>query len=130
MKGVVYHLPATKRRLKEIKKKQDIDPVYEHVKHYCLNRWLTWGENPLELKQFLLVLLEFSIQEELLLHLSRLVILKFLRSSVLEKIHAGHLGITKYQGRAGQAVWWPEMSQDNRNSLSVPCLHTKQRAKT
>ena len=36
---VIDHLPAMEKRLKEIQKEQEEDPVYLQVKLFCQNRW-------------------------------------------------------------------------------------------
>ena len=50
-----------------------------------------------------------NIQEELILRGSRIFISKSnsTRKEILDKIHAGHQGITKCCERVKQAVWWP-----------------------
>ena len=52
----------------------------------------------------------FTIVDDLLLYDERLVIPVNLRMDMLNKIHHGHLGMTKCRARAQQSVWWPGLS--------------------
>lgn len=48
---------------------------------------------------------DFTMQDELLMMETRIVIPKSLRVEMLNKIHQGHLGITKCRARAKQVIW-------------------------
>ena len=54
---------------------------------------------------------DLTIQKELLLKGSRLVIPVAMQKTILGKIHEGHQGITKCRERAKQSVWWPGLSK-------------------
>ena len=54
---------------------------------------------------------DFSITNELLVKGSRIVIPSSMRLEILEKLHTGHLGITKCRERVMQSVWWPGLSK-------------------
>ena len=100
------------------KQSQDEDQICKLVKSYCLSGWPVRKNLPVELRQFLSVSSELSVQEGILLRGSRLVIPKHLRTDILNKIHAGHLGITKCRDRANQSVWWPGISHDIHSKVS------------
>uniref|UniRef100_A0A0A9W2U6 RNA-directed DNA polymerase n=1 Tax=Lygus hesperus TaxID=30085 RepID=A0A0A9W2U6_LYGHE len=42
----------------------------------------------------------------------RIVIPQRLKSQMLEKLHAGHLGVNKCRSLAQATIWWPEISKD------------------
>ena len=48
-----------------------------------------------------------SVIDDLLLYDDRLVIPRYNRMEMLDKVHTGHLGITKCRMRPSQSVWWP-----------------------
>ena len=64
-----------------------------------------------DIQPFRSVAAELSVENELLLKGSRIVAPTELRSEMLDKLHEGHLGITKCHARARQSVWWPGISQ-------------------
>lgn len=54
---------------------------------------------------------ELSVEDGLLIKGCRIVIPTELQSEMLNKLHEGHLGITKCRARARQSIWWPGMSK-------------------
>ena len=50
---------------------------------------------------------ELTVAKGLVLKGSKIVVPKVLQSEMLERIHEGHLGITKSLRRAREAVFWP-----------------------
>ena len=53
---------------------------------------------------------ELTVAKGLVLKGSRIVVPKALQAELLERIHEGHMGITKTLRRAREAVFWPGMS--------------------
>ncbi len=104
-----------------------IDPVCRQVIEFCKSGWPTKGNMASELRNFLSVSSELSVQDGFLLKGSRLVIPQLLRSDILARIHAGHQGITKCQERAKQAVWWPCLSTDIQQKVSTCHICIQQR---
>ncbi|UYV83311.1 K02A2.6-like [Cordylochernes scorpioides] len=55
---------------------------------------------------------ELGIQNGLLMRSCRLVIPASMKLEILDKLHAGHFGITKTRLRARETVWWPGISEE------------------
>ena len=70
---------------------------------------------------------ELSVTNGLLLRGNRFVIPQSLRSEMLQKLHAGHQGISKCRQRALQSVWWPAISKDIKETISrcMVCCKTR-----
>ena len=62
---------------------------------------------------------ELSVVDGKIIYHNRLVIPSSLQSEVLERIHDGHQGMTRYRERANMSVWWPCISRDVQNKVSV-----------
>ena len=60
---------------------------------------------------------ELSVSGGLLLKGDQIVIPTDLRGEILEKIHAGHLGLNKSRERAKGAVWWPQITRDIKDMI-------------
>ena len=49
---------------------------------------------------------------------NRIVIPRILQPAILDRIHSGHLGITKCRRLANVTVWWPTINKDIERKLS------------
>ena len=117
---VVETLPATEKRLKEIKEHQEKDTVCQKLVEYCKSGWPEKRLLSAELKKYFPVSAQISIAHGLLLRGSRIIIPSPLRKEMLKKIHSSHQGITKCRERARQSVWWPGLSTQ-LNELVQEC---------
>ena len=102
------NLPASDTRIKEIKEK---DEVCQQLTTYCQNGWPGKASIPCNLKPYLSVSGEITVLDGLLVRGSRIIIPSPLRSTILEKIHTGHQGISKCREKARCSVWWPGLSK-------------------
>ena len=109
--AVFSSIPATERRMEEIRQHQEEDPVIRQLKTYCQDRWPVRGAIPTVLKPYHCVAAELTVEKGLLTRGSRVVIPASLRVDMLDRIHAAHQGITKCRERAKHSVWWPGLSR-------------------
>ncbi|KAL7870545.1 hypothetical protein SRHO_G00080420 [Serrasalmus rhombeus] len=107
---VMSTLPATEKRLHEIRKCQEGDEILSQVKKYCNEGWPDRSQIDRAYLPYIQVEEELTVEDGLLLKGCRLVIPKALQTDILQKLHAGHQGIAKCRERAKQSVWWPGLS--------------------
>jgi len=93
-------LPATERRLEEIRQHQKEDTVLQNVIKYCQSGWPEQHDIPESVKPYYSVAVELTVEKGLLMRGSRVVIPASLHGSILCKLHDGHQGITKCRERA------------------------------
>ena len=109
--SVMESLPASEERLQEIKQHQKADEVCQQIIGFCQSGWPEKKSLPQQLKPYLPISAELTVENDLLLRGGRIVIPPPLRSTLLEKIHSGHQGITKSRKMARQSIWWPGISK-------------------
>ncbi|KMQ89584.1 retrovirus-related pol polyprotein from transposon opus [Lasius niger] len=109
-RAITTNLPATDQRLQQIREAQAKDPICQQLKEYISQGWPKRSELNMKLHDYWQYQSEFSQEEGILMKGSRIVIPQVLRKNILEKLHEGHLGITKCRNRAQQSVWWPGLS--------------------
>ncbi|KAG1671242.1 Transposon Ty3-I Gag-Pol polyprotein [Nymphon striatum] len=113
---IMQALPASNARLDEIRIKQLEDNVCSQLVTFCkLDCWPNWAQTHPDLKIYWNQQQYLTVTEGLLLYQSRIVIPNDLRTSILEKIHEGHQGITKCRALARESVWWPGLSSELKN---------------
>ena len=128
--NVIRHLPATDRKLQELREAQGNDATCTEVKAYAEDGWPPIMPHLPLLQTYWENKHRITINDGLLMFDSRLIIPQVLQLEVLEKIHMGHLGISKCKGRAQNSVWWPSiMSQIEImcNKCTVCSLHRPER---
>ena len=71
---------------------------------------------------------ELTVQQGLLLKGTRLVIQTTMRLDIVDKLHEGHLGITKCHKRAKRSVWWLGLSKQLEDMIQNCHVCIKQRS--
>ena len=104
-------MPATEKRLEEIRKHQKKDPVCQKLAEFCRSGWPDKRTLSTDLKPYLSVSAQLSVTNGLLLRGSRIIVPPSLRKTLLERLHSGHQGVTKCRERARQSIWWPGLSK-------------------
>ena len=89
------------------------NPVLAKVRHFVYTGWLlSLQDEPAELKSFWYRKHELSVQDDVLLWGSRVVIPPQAQQKVLELLHETHIGISRMKSLARQFVWWPNMDSE------------------
>ena len=112
VKAVLVTLPASDRRIEEIRSELQRDEVLKTVMHHTLNQWPDKRDIGKTLKPYYAERSSLSVNDGLLLKGSRLVIPTTLRPDILRHLHDGHQGVTKTKENAANSVWWPGVSSD------------------
>ena len=108
---VVGALPATQKRLTEIRGRQLEYDVCRHVMRYCAERWPTHPFLPSVLRPYWQVQNNLTIQNGLLLKRVRLVIPTFMWLEMLDKLYEGYHGVIRCRSWAHSSVWWAGLSR-------------------
>jgi len=87
---------------------------------YCTDSWPDKSQLQGELRHYWPERTVLTVHDGLLLRGTRLVIPSALQGDVLQRLHEGHLGVTKCRGRAKQTVWWPGLSRQ-LNDMVLKC---------
>ena len=93
-------LPASETLLQWIQILQEQDPVCTKLAAYCAKGWPEIRKLSKDLQSYGSVAGEMTVQNNILMHGSRLVIPPPLCGEIVEKIHVGHQVIEKCQLRA------------------------------
>lgn len=113
VKGCVDSLPVTDQRREAIKVEYQKDREMTTLKETIITGW---PEDRRDCPNILLPYWNFrdemTVYDGLILKNSRIVIPSSLRSALLQRIHAGHLGQEKCKERARTAVFWPGMNRE------------------
>ena len=128
---VCENLPASDQHISQIKQLQLNDEVCQKLTTYCKDGWPDKRDIPGILKPYYSVAGEISFQDDLLMRGSRIIVPAQLRPEILEKLHAGHHGISKSREKAKVSVWWPGLStqlENLVNNCSICCKFQNQPA--
>ncbi|UYV70903.1 K02A2.6-like [Cordylochernes scorpioides] len=110
-----------KTRLEELDKDQMLSKIFEAqqedttlkaVVNYLEQSWPDKKKMSQALLSYWHVKDELGVQNGLLMRSCRLVIPASMKLEILDKLHAGHFGITKTRLRARETVWWPGISEE------------------
>ena len=111
--AVTPTVPASEQMLKEIRHKTQEDPVLQEVKNLIHKGWPKYKANVRpQLKAYWPHRDMIHEEDDILFLSDRIIVPYLLRNSMLQRIHEGHLGISKCTARAKQVLYWPNMDKD------------------
>ena len=117
---VVGALPATEKRLAEIRARQLEYDVCGQVMRYCAECWPSHPSLPSVFRAYWQVQNDLTILNGLHLKGARLVSPTCVRLAMLDKLHEDHKGFVKSRSRAQSSVLWPGLSRQ-REELVRSC---------
>ena len=123
--AIVVQLPASSDSLLKYCLAKHSDPTSSKVINYCKTKWPEQHAMKSELKPYWQLRAQLSLHNDLLLFRNRIVVPEKLRHHTMEKIHQGHLGITRCCLRAKSSVWWPGITKA-MDSYVKQCPHCEQ----
>ena len=116
----IQHTPFNASRLQTLREHTANDPTLTQLKLTVLNGWPDdLSTVPDCIKPYTSYRDEITTQDGLLLRGERLIIPTSMRRDMLEKIHAGHIGINSCLRRARDLIFWPRMSQEIRQYVEA-----------
>ncbi|ETW98423.1 MAG: hypothetical protein ETSY2_42830 [Candidatus Entotheonella gemina] len=118
MEACVTHLPASPHTLQQYREAQNSDPLCSLAMKYCRIGWPGRTKVDDALRPYWEVQGELTLQDNLLLCGTRIVVPASMQKETLEKLHAGHQGIERCRQRARISVWWPGVSSQIENMVS------------
>jgi len=108
--SVKENLPLTDVLHEQIEIASRTDSAINMVKRALENGWAATSDQ--KLSPYYKFRDSLSWNNGLLMMANRIVIPRILQPMVLDKLHAGHSGITKCRRLAQDTVWWPGISND------------------
>ncbi|UYV85087.1 hypothetical protein LAZ67_X004532 [Cordylochernes scorpioides] len=103
--------------LTKIFEAQQEDTTLKAVVNYLEQGWPDKKKMSQALLSYWHVKDELGVQNGLLMRSCRLVIPASMKLEILDKLHAGHFGITKTRLRARETVWWPGISEESAETV-------------
>lgn len=109
---VISSVPVSDKRLAEIKETTSRDPQLAALKKATLDGWPdTRSQCPLNIQEYWNHRDEISEIDGILFKGEKIIIPSKLRENMIERIHAGHMGVEKSKNRARDLLFWPGMGK-------------------
>ena len=111
--------PGSEEKIQLIEKTTREDQELQEVTKLVLNGWpKCQTQVPENVRSFFPYCGELSYVDGKLIYRDQIVIPASMREEILQRIHDGHLGVTKCLERANSSVWWPGISKDIKERVS------------
>ncbi|CAG7718948.1 unnamed protein product, partial [Allacma fusca] len=107
---IVQNIPVSDFKLNEIFEAQMSDHICSEVRKYCSTGCPSKEKLEGALKPYHQYRDEIAVADGLVMKGIQLIIPQCMQIEILQKIHTGHLGITKCRSRAKESVSWPGIS--------------------
>ena len=112
--NALKHMPISDMRLQEIRDATSADHTLRDLLHVIRQGWPDKHDLPTHLFPFYDVRDTFSVADGIILKGERILIPQSMRSVILKRLHASHLGADSMLRRAREVVFWPGLTGDVR----------------
>ena len=109
--ALLEHLASVPLAASQIKSMTDRDPTLAKVKQFVQTGWPTTVSDE-QLQPYWSKRNEISVEDDILLWGSRVIVPPQARNRVIEEAHSTHIGITRMKSLTRQFAWWPKMYSD------------------
>ena len=117
---MTQHLSVTKERLIDFQQKTKDDAASQQLKQTIQLGWPDSRDAvPAEIRAFHNYRDDLSVQCDILFRGNRVIVPTVMRSEMLKKIHASHIGIESCLRRAREILYWPGMSAAIKDHVSA-----------
>jgi hypothetical protein len=100
-----------------IKESTDLDEELQEIKRYIKSGWPLSHVQP-----YYAVRNELSLVDNCVVKGRRVVIPRAITGKILDLLHQSHAGITRTKLPARSYVWWPDINNDDIESLIKGCV--------
>ena len=98
--------------LDEYRKAQHADATCSKLIAFCKNGWPDRSKVTGNLSRYWRARGELTVNDDLLLYGTRIVVPECLRKQTLTKVHQSHQGIYRFRSRILSSVWWPGVTKE------------------
>ena len=119
VQSIISALPATKDNLDLYRIAQREDPICSKLIEFCNSSWPNRNMLKGNLKKYWQFRANLTVNDDILLFGSRIVIPEAKQMETLEKIHQGHQGFQKCRSRIATAVWWLGVTKALENFIKT-----------
>jgi len=116
--AILDDLPMSDCRLQEIRDLQAADKTTQEVIRYVQNGWPPREDLSADVRPFTQYEADLHIVRGLLALNGLLYLPPPIRSTIIERLHQGHLGVEKCRQRARDSVWYPGISAAIKSYIS------------
>lgn len=114
------HLTVIRERLADFQQKTKVDPILQGLKETIELGWPERREAvPSEIRAFYSYRDELTVQGEILFKENRVIVPAAIRSAILKKIHASHVGIEGSLRPEREILYWPGITAAIGDHVSV-----------
>ena len=100
-------------RIQELRYKTKDDQVFRTLSETIVRGWpKTIKELPTSIRSYWAFRGELSVEDGILLKVTRIIIPESMQSFILDRLHYGHLSIEKTRLRAKDSVYWININRD------------------
>lgn len=109
--SIISALPASKDYLDSYHTAQMQDPICSKLIEFCNSGWPIHSTVKGNLRKYWQIRANLTVNDNLFLFGSRIVVPEAKQMETLEKTHQGHQGFQKCRARIAAAVWWPGVTK-------------------
>ena len=109
----IHLVEFSMEKLREVQECTAKDEILRQLREVVMTGWPDQASDlPKHLRQFWSCWDMLAVEDGLLMKGDQIIIPEALRAEALERLHAGHQGVTKCQLRAKSMIFWPGINKD------------------